>query len=57
MMAKRFGVARAMTGALLLLGAAPATSAGAETLVFHASQSGMQTLDQGEAAAIRSQAR
>jgi hypothetical protein len=48
MMAKRFGVVRAITGALLLLGAAHATSASAEPLVFHASQSGMQTLDQGE---------
>jgi hypothetical protein len=50
MMAKQFGLARAiaLASALMALGAAPATSASAETLVFHASQSGKQTLDQGE---------
>lgn len=50
MMAKRFGAVCeiALAGALMALGAAHATSASAETLVFHASQSGMQTLDQGE---------
>ena len=33
---------------LLALGAISVPSARAETLTFHASQSGMQTLDQGE---------
>jgi hypothetical protein len=49
-MTKRFGLVRAigLAGALLTFGAAHAPSAGAETLIFHASQSGRQTLDQGE---------
>lgn len=50
MMAKGFGLVRAiaLAGALMAFGAVAATTASAETLVFHASQSGMQTLDQGE---------
>jgi len=49
-MAKAFGLVRAIVliGALIVLGTTCQTSATAETLVFHASQSGMQTLDQGE---------
>jgi hypothetical protein len=51
MLTKRFGATgvRGFAAAAILLALTlSAPSAGAETLTFHASQSGMQTLDQGE---------